>query len=325
MTARPKAAFYWCSSCGGCEEAVVDLHERLLDVVAKVDLVLWPVALDFKYRDVEALAPGEITVSFVNGAIRTDEQLHLARMLRQKSGLLIAFGSCAHLGGVPGLANLTDREAILREAYLEGPSVVNPERTLPQKTCRDNGHELSLPSFWKRVYRLDEAVEVDFYLPGCPPPPELLAEALEKILTGTLPPRGAVLAPEKALCDTCPRRGSKNPSLRLARLYRPHEVVADPEVCFLDQGIVCCGPATRSGCGERCIRGHMPCTGCFGPPPGVSDQGARLATAIASLFAGTGAEEAEALSRQVVDPVGTFHRYGVPASLLAGRLPRRPG
>jgi len=84
--AKPKVAFYWCASCGGCEEAVVDLAEKILDVVAAVDIILWPVALDFKYKDIEAMDDGSIAVSFINGAIRTEEQEHIAKLLRQKSG-----------------------------------------------------------------------------------------------------------------------------------------------------------------------------------------------------------------------------------------------
>ena len=65
---KPKVAFYWCASCGGCEETVLDLDERVLDVVAAVDIVFWPVALDFKRHDVEAMPDGSILAAFVNGA-----------------------------------------------------------------------------------------------------------------------------------------------------------------------------------------------------------------------------------------------------------------
>lgn len=68
--AKPKVAFYWCASCGGCEETVVDLNEGLLTVAEAVDIVFWPVAMDFKRKDVEALGDGEIAVSFINGGVR---------------------------------------------------------------------------------------------------------------------------------------------------------------------------------------------------------------------------------------------------------------
>ena len=95
---KPKIALYWCASCGGCEESVVDLAEDILGVVETVDIVLWPVAMDFKKKDVEAMADGEILATMINGAIRTSEQEEMARLLRNKSAVMIAYGSCAHTG-----------------------------------------------------------------------------------------------------------------------------------------------------------------------------------------------------------------------------------
>jgi F420-non-reducing hydrogenase small subunit len=80
---KPKVGFYWCASCGGCEEAVVDLAEDVLKVVEAVDIVFWPVALDFKRSDVEAMKDGELAACFVNGAIRTSEQEEMAELLRK--------------------------------------------------------------------------------------------------------------------------------------------------------------------------------------------------------------------------------------------------
>ena len=135
---KPKVAFYWCASCGGCEEAVVDLAEDVLVVVEAVDIVFWPVALDFKRDDVEALADGELAASFINGAIRTSEQQEMAELLRRKSGAVVAFGSCAWLGGIPGLANLYSREEILERVYREVPSLANDGGRCPRRkpTCR---------------------------------------------------------------------------------------------------------------------------------------------------------------------------------------------
>ena len=110
QSTKPKVAFYWCASCGGCEEAVVDLAENILDVVGAVDIVLWPVALDFKRSHVEALADGSILASFINGAVRTTEQEEMVKLLRRKSKLVVAYGACSQLGGIPGLANLWDRK-----------------------------------------------------------------------------------------------------------------------------------------------------------------------------------------------------------------------
>lgn len=317
---KPKVAFYWCASCGGCEEAVVDLAEGILPVVEAVDIVFWPVALDFKRSDVEAMADGEITVGFVNGAIRTSEQEEMAQLLRRKSQLLIAFGSCAHLGGIPGLANFKDRTSILERVYQEVPTIVNPEKTRPQEeTPIEDGTPLTLPTFSETVRTLDQTVDVDYYLPGCPPPVKLIVEAVTAILEGKLPPKGTVLAPDKALCDECPRKETKPEEFAIQEFKRPHQIIIDPEECLLAQGLLCLGPATRSGCEAACIGGNMPCTGCLGPTSRVKDYGAKALSAIASSL---DAEDDEVIARlmdAIVDPGGTFYRYSLPASLLHHR------
>jgi len=98
---KPRIGIYWCASCGGCEEAVVDLAEDILGVVEAVDIVLWPCAMDFKKADVEALPDQSLVATLLNGAIRTTEQEEMARFLRRKSQYLIAYGACAHLGASP--------------------------------------------------------------------------------------------------------------------------------------------------------------------------------------------------------------------------------
>ena len=317
---KPKVAFYWCASCGGCEEAVVDLNEDILTVADAVDIVLWPVALDFKRKDVEALSDGEIAVSFINGAVRLEEQEEMVKLLRQKSQLVVAFGACAHLGGIPGLANFWDRETIFQRQYKEVPTVDNPEGITPQlKTTVDAG-ELTLPEFYDTVKTLDQTIPVDYYLPGCPPPPDLILNAVNAILEGKLPEKGTVLAPNKALCDSCPRKDSKPEKLSIKEIKRPWQIVIDPEKCFLDQGLICVGPATRSGCGETCIRANQPCRGCFGPVDGVADQGAKALSMITSILGieeeGMTEEEVARLIEGIADPAGTFYRFSLPASLL---------
>jgi F420-non-reducing hydrogenase small subunit len=319
--AKPKVAIYWCASCGGCEETVVDLNEDILKVTDAVDIVLWPVALDFKKKDIEAMKDGEIAVSFINGSVRLGEQEEMVKLLRQKSGLVVAFGACAHLGGIPGLGNFCTREEIFARAYKETPSVENPEGVVPQERTNIGLGELELPAFWDTVKTLDQTIPVDYYLPGCPPPPDLVMNAINAILTGQLPEKGTVLAPDKALCDTCPRAESKPDKLDIKEIKRPWQIKIDPETCFLAQGLICMGPATRTGCGETCIRANMPCRGCFGPVNGVVDQGAKGLTMIASILGGDGEgkmsdEEVKELIGQIADPAGTFYRFSLASSLL---------
>ncbi|MFC2045504.1 oxidoreductase [Chloroflexota bacterium] len=319
--AKPKVAFYWCASCGGCEETVVDLNEDILKVADAVDIVLWPVALDFKRKDVEALNDGEIAVSFINGSVRLGEQEEMVKLLRRKSQLVVAFGACSHLGGIPGLGNFCTRETIFERAYKETPSTVNPEGTVPQEKTDIGIGELTLPEFYDTVKTMDQTIPVDYYLPGCPPPASSVMTAVTAILSGQLPEKGAVLAPDKALCDTCPRNESKPDKLSMKEIKRPWEIKIDPEKCFLVQGLICHGPFTRSGCGETCINANMPCRGCFGPTKEVADQGAKGVSMIASIL---GLEDEEKMTDEDVnklisgfeDPAGTFYRFSLASSIL---------
>ena len=316
MSDKPKVAFYWCASCGGCEEAVVDLAEKLLDVADAVDIVFWPVALDTKKADVEAMDDGEILATFVNGAVRTTEQEEMVRLLRRKSQLLLAFGSCAHMGGIPGLANQWDRETILDTVYRQSPSTVNPEGVVPQQVTRDNGYEVYLPGFYDTVRTVGQVTDLDYVVPGCPPTPGIIAGAVTTLLSGEVPPKGSVLAPDVALCDECDRKVTKPETVSLTEWKRPHLVDVDEELCLLAQGLVCLGPATRAGCGAQCVGANMPCTGCFGPTSRVRDGGGKALAAIASLVGSDDPDEIERILDGIPDPVGTFYRYSLPASLL---------
>jgi F420-non-reducing hydrogenase small subunit len=317
---KPKVAFYWCASCGGCEEAVVDLAEDILGVVEAVDIVFWPVAMDFKKRDVEAMPDGSIVATLLNGAIRTSEQEEMAHLLRRKSQYLIAYGACAHLGGIPGLANQFSREQVLRYVYEEAPTMVNPAKTRPQTFFQDNSHGVSLPEFRNGVRALDQVVAVDFYIPGCPPTPKITKAALGALLAGKLPARGSVLAPDTALCEECPRKATKPANLSFTEFKRPHLTQLDPEKCILAQGVVCLGPATRGGCEAVCPGGNMPCTGCFGPTSRVRDQGAKILSSLAANVAARDEKEIRKILSGIPDPVGTFYRYGLAKSLLRRKV-----
>ena len=316
-----KFAFYWAASCGGCEIAVLDIDEKILDVVALADIVFWPVAMDVKYKDVEAMPDKYIDVCFFNGAIRTQEQEHMAKLLRKKSKVLVAFGACAQLGGVPGLANVADRKEVFERAYLQSPSTPNPNSVTPKTSLKVDEGELTLPEFCDTVKTLDQTVEVDYYLPGCPPPSNLVAKAVEAIAKNELPPKGSVLAPEKSVCDECPRKKEEK---KISKIYRVYEKIPEPEKCLLEQGIICMGPATRGGCEAQCISANMPCTGCGGPCPNATEQGAAMISALASILGLDQEKEptfdAEKLIAQIKDPLGTFYKYSLPASILRRRV-----
>ena len=323
---KMKIAFYWAASCGGCEIAVLDINEKILDVVNMADIVFWPVAMDVKYKDVEAMPDKYIDVCFFNGSIRNSEQEHIAKLLRKKAKTLVAFGSCAQEGCIPGLANLHDAKEIFDKVYLKSKSISNPSNLTPQTSFKSKEGELRLPQFYDTVKTLDQTVEVDYYLPGCPPPVKLILAAVEAIANNKLPAKGSVLAPLRSVCDECPR---KKENKRISKIYRVHEKAPEPERCLLEQGIICIGPATRSGCGAQCLNVDMPCTGCGGPCPNSPEQGAAMLSALASIMGleneqdHYSQEDVDKLMNQIKDPVGTFYMYSLPSSILRRKVMKK--
>ncbi len=235
-----------------------------MDVVAKANIVFWPVAIDIKYKDVEAMPDKYIDVCFFNGAIRTEEQEHMAKLLRKKSKVLVAFGSCACDGCVVGLANLWNKETVFERAYFETPSTKNPESVTPKTSVKVKEGKLELPEFYDTVKTLAQTVDVDYFLSGCPPPVPIILQAVEAIFNNKLPPKGSSLLPNKSICDECPREKKDR---QLSEIKRIYEIDDDLKTCFWDQGVICMGPATRAGCGAQCPNVNIPCTGCDGPGP----------------------------------------------------------
>ena len=324
---KPKLAMYWAASCGGCEIAVLNIGDKILDVDAIFDLAFWPVAADFKYDDVRGYPDGYIDLCLFNGAIRTSENEEIACLLRQKSKILVAFGSCAYEGCIPALANLTSAEDIFRTAYQTSLSTDNPAGVLPQPVTLLPEGELHLPTFYPAVKSLDQVVKVDYTIPGCPPEPHQIWAVLQAVVGILLhgaepPPSGSILgAGQVAVCQECLLEKNEK---KIERFYRPYEIIPQPGLCLLEQGLVCMGPATRSGCGALCPQVGMGCRGCYGPLDGVEDQGARMLAAIASVIsAGAPGEKEEDIEKQInaavdtlADPAGTFYRFSMAHSLL---------
>ncbi len=315
-----KLAIYWGAACGGCCVSVLDLHENLLEVIDAADLVFWPIALDIKYNDVKDMPDGHIDVTLFNGAIRNSENEYMAMLLRKKSKILVGYGSCAQLGGIPGLANLSKKQDLMDRIYLDSESTVNPNGILPQPEFDVPEGKLELPIFFDNIIPLDKLVCVDYYIPGCPPQPDRLLEVFRIIANNEeLPSKKSVVgAYEKTQCDECTRKKTDNKKIK--KFYRPWEIEDDGVTCFLEQGIICMGPATRGGCGYRCIEGNAPCRGCYGPPPNITDPGAKMLSSIGTMIDSDDPEEIKKIVEDVVDPAGTFYRFSVPASILRRNL-----
>jgi len=325
---KPKFAMYWAASCGGCEIAVLNIHEKILDVDANFEVVFWPVAMDAKYKDVEAMEDGEILLTLFNGGIRNAENEHLAKLLRKKSQLLVAFGSCATEGCIPGLANLSTIEQIF-EAVYQSPSTINEDRIVPQYLVQVPEGELHIPVFYPTLKSLENVVDVDYFIPGCPPESHQIAAVIDVILAvlrgeAELPPKGAYLGVgNSTVCDECPRDRDIKKIKQFVRIQEVEHI--DPQLCVLEQGILCSGPATASGCEAKCPIAGAPCAGCYGPTLGVIDQGARLMTALASVIDSQDPEEIDVILDGIVDPAGSFYRFSMPQSLLKAARPSENG
>jgi F420-non-reducing hydrogenase small subunit len=324
MADKLKIAVNWAASCGGCDVSLLDIEEPLLELAGIADIVYWPVAMDFKKSDFLALPDASVDFGLFNGAVRTSDHQEFAEAFRARCKVLVAYGSCACFGGIPGLANLHDRNSIFQTAYQTTPSTENAEETRPQTEYSEHGTKLTLPVFFDTVKSLPQIVKTDVLLPGCPPPTPRVLDLVQVVQryaeSGSLPPPGTVIAEDKALCDTCPRNETRTKG-RMKNIKRPHEIAADPGECFLNQGILCMGIATRGGCGHTCIQANMPCRGCFGPTADMLDPGAEALSAIGSIAGEANenyvaAHEMKKAVWSVLDPVGTFYRHTLPSAFL---------
>ncbi len=329
-----KLAIYWAAACGGCDVSLLDTNERILTIGDMADIVMWPVAADGKEKDIEAMEDGEILVSIISGAVRNTENEHMVKLLRKKSKVVVSYGTCACFGGSPALANLVPGESkeILEYVYTKTPSSAafqgeyhKDAPVFPQKSFQAPEGELTLPVLFDTVKTLDQVIDVDYYVPGCPPLQESISQMLKAVADFAykgvpLPPKGTEIGvTTKTLCEECPRHKE---NARISHIYEPHEIDVKPDVCLMDQGILCLGPATVGGCGARCTKVGQPCRGCYGPTADVQEHGASVFTAIASMFpireddGIIGEDEIIKIMSEVKDPLGYFYAFTLGKSLI---------
>lgn len=327
-------AMYWAAACGGCDVSLLDISTRILTLKDMANIVFWPIAVDGKEQDVEAMEDGSITVCMINGAIRNEENEHMARLLRQKSTIVVSYGTCACFGGTPALANLVPggKDEILKYVYETTPSSASfqskyhsDKAVIPQTRTKVPEGELTLPELYDTVYALDQIIDVDYYIPGCPPLQEsishLLKAVVDLVYNGiALPPKGTMIGvTSKTLCEECPR---KKDYKRITEVKEPYEVDTNNDQCLVDLGILCLGASTMGGCGAVCTRVGQPCRGCYGPSPDVQELGSSAFTAIASLFPVKdndpfmGEDDIYDIMDQIKDPLGYFYSFSMSKSLI---------
>ncbi|SHL16024.1 F420-non-reducing hydrogenase small subunit [Desulfatibacillum alkenivorans DSM 16219] len=277
-----KVASEWLNSCSGCEISVLDMGERLLDILAVADFVHIPALMDSKYfgqlGDGKHLDIPQADVGIISGGIRNEEHLEVAKVMRERCGFIIALGTCATHGGIPSLANSYTPEQIFERYY-------HTETTDPADFVPNQG----LPALLESCDALDQHIKVDLLVPGCPPHPDHIFSALVALVKGEAP-----ALPEKSVCDACPtkREGKGDLAKKLKRFLEAPEYGAPDEPldqmrCLLEQGFLCMGPVTRAGCGgdgilPRCISARVPCRGCYGPVRPEGNQRLDMLNALAS-------------------------------------------
>jgi F420-non-reducing hydrogenase small subunit len=235
-----KVAFLQNSDCWGCHQSLLNLHLNLLGVLPALEIVYWPAVVDFKNASLEARADGEILVGFVEGSLRTNHDIHLTKLLRQKSALIVAFGSCSCYGNVHGLANQWSKENLVKRKFSEVESIADGSGGEPM---------VNTPGFAEKIVPVEDIIKVDAYMPGCPPKPEAIASAIVFLLGQKPFPMN-----DLAYCNDC----------------------AIKDNCLLDKDTLCFGPITSIGCNLKCTAEGKPCVGCFGPAKTVDSRADKL-------------------------------------------------
>jgi NAD-reducing hydrogenase small subunit len=165
---KPRVATVWLDGCSGCHMSLIDLDERLLDIFERADLVYGPLV------DVKEF-PEDVDVCLVEGAVSSEEDLHKIRMVRERTKTLVAFGDCAVTSNVPGMRNPIGVKPLMDRAYIENVTLA------PQVPTR------GIPPLLPTSQPVHKFVDVDVFLPGCPPHADLIYTMLDDLLSGRAP------------------------------------------------------------------------------------------------------------------------------------------
>jgi F420-non-reducing hydrogenase small subunit len=298
-----KIAEEWLAVCGGCEVSILDIGEPLLELLPKLDFVHIPVLMDHKYfgqtGEKTAMEIPEADIGIITGSIRTQENKEIAEKMRKSCKTIVSLGSCACYGGIPALANMYTLNDMM-DTVFRGTKGTEPAAN----------PSVGIPPLTDRVYAVSEVIKVDVSIPGCPPVPEWIETALTALLTGK-----SFSLPERSVCDDCPTVREKKSTTQIKRPLQNAEFIPgkyDKMRCLMEQGILCLGPATKSGCGgsekmPRCVKAYMPCRGCFGPIRAGSNPMVDMMGALSSIGLNPASIE---------DRMATFNRFiGVPGRL----------
>ncbi|MFZ0827571.1 MAG: oxidoreductase [Verrucomicrobiia bacterium] len=170
---RLRVATVWLGGCAGCHMSFLDLDEFLIELAGKIDLVYSPVVDVKEY-------PENVDVCLIEGAVCNEDNLEILHKIRARTKVLVAFGDCAVTGNVPAIRNqlgLRNDENVLQRAYIENAQ---------DNSCVPKAEGI-LPALLKRVMPVHEAVQVEYFLPGCPPPADRIKAVMVQVLNGETP------------------------------------------------------------------------------------------------------------------------------------------
>lgn len=294
MAARVRLNIEWLSDCGGCHVAIVDLHEKILDLLGAVELQHCPVLTDVKGYP-------EADVGLLTGAIRTAHDVELAHHMRRSCRLLVAFGTCAVHGGIPAAGLAHSREELLDAVYVHNAT------TRTRSPPRDE-----VAPLMQLVTPVDQVVPVDLYLPGCPPHPAFIFDALLALVEGR-PPK----ASDESVCGRCTREMGKTEA---AAIRANHDGIPEPGRCLLSQGYLCLGSVTLDRCMAPCPQNGIPCGGCAGPTRQILTEPNRdLRTELADRMAGLTAIPREEIVAAVERSAKVHYAYAMASPMVAGK------
>lgn len=238
MGDKKTVSIEWLSGCSGCELGIVDLHEKLLEVLEEIELVRIPILMDTK-EYVKA------DVGLITGSVRTEHDVQSAKAMREACDSIIAFGTCPVYGGPHSSAYPHSTQELLEGSYVSNPSTQT--REIPDQ----------VPKLLEGNLPLDSIIDVDLYIPGCPPHAAYIFEGLMALVRGREPTFGP-----RNVCFNCKRTMVKT---EVDTIRRAHEGTLDPETCFLSQGCLCFGSVTLDRCMAPCMKVGVPCFSCGGP------------------------------------------------------------
>ncbi|MBI4952403.1 MAG: methyl viologen-reducing hydrogenase [Myxococcales bacterium] len=242
---KARVSIEWLSGCSGCELGIVDLHEKLLAVLAGLDIVRLPILMDEKNYP-------EADIGIITGSIRSEHDISAARKMRASCQAIMAFGTCPVYGG-PQSAGYAHTKAEL----IDGSFCRNP-------TTRTTDAPTGVPPLLEANVPLDAEIAVDLYLPGCPPHPAFIFDGLSALLEQRSPAFG-----RHNVCFNCDRTMVKTD---VTQVRRAHERSYDPTQCFLSQGCLCFGSVTLDRCLAPCMKVGVPCFSCGGPSESIMQE-----------------------------------------------------